>query len=63
MFGMKQFGRKKYRKMSRSTSNVGYQTDVVTESASSSALKFLAHNLFIYFAHNLFIYLFIYFVL
>ena len=50
-------------------SNVGYQTNVVFESASSSALEFLAHNifyfiylfcahLFIYFAHNLFIYSF-----
>ena len=44
--------------MSRATSNVGYQTNVVFESASSSAFEFLEHNLFIYFAHNLFIYLF-----
>ena len=54
---------KKYRKTSRATSNVGYQTNVVSESASSSALEGLEHNLFIYFAHNyLFIYSFIYFV-
>ena len=46
---------KKYKKTSRATSNVGYQTNVVLESSSSSALEYFAHNLFIYFAHNLFI--------
>ena len=56
---------KKYRKTSRATSNVGYQTNVVFESASkvfeSSALDFLAHNLFVYlfFFCAQFIYLFI----
>ena len=56
---------KKYKKTTRATSNVGYQTNVVFESASSTALEFLAHHLFIYlfffffFAHNVFIYLFI----
>ena len=49
---------KKYKKTSRATSNVGYQTNVVFESVSSSALEFLAHSLCIYFANNLFIYLF-----
>ena len=56
---------KKYKKTTRATSNVGYQTNVVFESASSTALEFLAHHLFIFFffAHNVFIYLFIYSVL
>ena len=40
---------KKYKKTSRATSKVGYQTNVVFESASISALEFLAHDLFIYF--------------
>ena len=51
-------------------SNIGYQTNVVFESASSSALEFLAHNLFYLFILRtiyLFIlrtiYLFIYFML
>ena len=49
---------KKYKKTSRATSNVGYQTDVVLESASGSALEIFAYNLFIW----LTIYLFIYFL-
>ena len=43
---------KKYKKTSRATLNVGYQTKVIFQSASSTALEFLAHNLFIYFAQN-----------
>ena len=39
---------KKYKKTSRATSNVGYQTNVVLESASSSALEIFAYNLFIH---------------
>ena len=50
---------KKYRKTSRATSNVGYLTNVVFESASSSALDFLAHNLFVYLFILRTIYLFI----
>ena len=56
---MSSFKVKKYKKTSRATSNVGYQTNVVFESAASSASEFLAHNLFIY----LFCAQFIYFVL
>ena len=41
---------KKYKKTSRATSNIGYQTNVVFESASGSALEFLAH--IFYFANN-----------
>ena len=50
---------KKYKKTSGATSNVGYQTNVVLESASSSALEIFAYNLFIYLFCVQFIYLFI----
>ena len=49
---------KKYKKTSRATSNVGYQTNVVLGSASSSALEMFAYNLFIYLFCAQFIYLF-----
>ena len=49
---------KTYKKTSRATSNVGYQTNVEFRSASSSTLELIAHNCFILF----FIYLFIYFI-
>ena len=39
---------KKYKKTSPATSNVGYQTNVALESASSSELEIFAYSLFIY---------------
>ena len=55
---------KKYKTTSRATSNVGYQTNVALESASSSELEIFAYIfLFIYFAHNLFIYFIYLFIL
>ena len=48
----------KYKKTPRATSNVGYQTNVVLESFSSSELEIFAYNLFILRTIYLFIYLF-----
>ena len=47
---------KKYKKTSRATSNVGYQTNYVFESASSSALVFDAQFIYLFCAQ--FVYLF-----